>query len=48
MSIMPYISASIIVQLMTTVVPFFEATERKKVNPVGAKLRNIRVTALLV
>jgi len=42
LGIMPYISASIIMQMMTVVIPFMEQL-KKKVNQVGEKFHNIHV-----
>ena len=44
LGIMPYISASIIVQLMSTVIPSLEALKRK-VSKVSVKLISIHVRA---
>ncbi len=45
LGIMPYISASIIVQLMSTVIPSLEAL-KKKASKANARLINIHVTEL--
>ena len=47
LGIMPYISASIIVQLMSTVIPSLEALKRK-VSKVSVKLISIRQGTLLL
>ena len=44
LGIMPYISASIIMQLMSAVTPAAGSSSRKRVSPVGARSASTRVT----